>query len=300
MSRRLSKLLNSEFIMSETGLASKTEINLFNPSSKRSTVALGTEHHNIVSRSALAIRVHNVTVAYNGRPVLRSVSFDVLSGQMVGIIGPNGAGKSTLMKAILGLQATDNGTVAVFNESIARCRSRVAYVPQIEDVDWDFPVRVLDVIMMGRSRRLQWGLWPGRHDRRLALEALHLVGMSHFVDRHIRQLSGGQQQRVFIARALCQQADILLLDEPIAGVDAATKHSIFELIQGLTAQNRTILVVNHDLKILKRFDKLLLLNQRVIAYGPPHDVATDENLRRTYGGRLNLLERAEESLRGGQ
>lgn len=286
--------------MTVTKLASETETNPCNRSSKRSAAALETKHHDIEPRSALAISVYNVTVAYNSRPVLRSVSFDVSSGQMVGIIGPNGAGKSTLMKAILGLQATDCGIVTVFNESITRCRSRVAYVPQIEAVDWDFPVRVLDVVMMGRSRRLQWGLWPGRHDRCMAHEALQLVGMSRFMNRHIRQLSGGQQQRVFIARALCQQADVLLLDEPFAGVDAATEHSIFELIERLTAKNRTLLVVNHDLKILKRFDNLLLLNQRVIAYGPPHEVATDENLRRTYGGRLNLLERAEESLRGVQ
>lgn len=243
-----------------------------------------------------AISVRNATVSYDGRPVLRSVSFDVMQGEMVGIIGPNGAGKSTLMKAVLGLEPLNAGSVRFFGASIDDCRDRVAYVPQVEAVDWDFPVTVRDVVTMGRAHRLQWRLWPGRKDRNKAMAALEQVGMTAFVDRHIRQLSGGQQQRVFLARALCQEADILLLDEPFSGVDAATEHAIFELIAMLAQEGRTLLLINHDLSVLDRFDKLLLLNQRVVAYGPTDLVASEENFQRTYGGRLNLLERADAAL----
>lgn len=243
-----------------------------------------------------AISARNLTVSYDGRPVLRSVSFDIMQGELVGIIGPNGAGKSTLMKAVLGLEPLNAGSVRFFGEPIDSCRDRVAYVPQVEAVDWDFPVTVRDVVAMGRARRLQWKLWPGKADRKRALEALELVGMSRFVDRHIRQLSGGQQQRVFLARALCQEADILLLDEPFSGVDAATEHAIFDLITKLADEGRTLLLINHDLSVLNRFNKILLLNQRVVAYGPTEVVATDENFQRTYGGRLNLLERADAAL----
>lgn len=258
------------------------------PAITNSTVAAPT--------AAPAISVQNVTVTYENRPALRSVTFDVQRGELIGIIGPNGAGKSTLLKAVLGLTDLDGGAVRFFGESIERCRQRVAYVPQTSAVDWDFPVTVLDVVQMGRYGRLGWFGRPGREDRQQAIESLELVGMSAYTKRHIRQLSGGQQQRVFLARALCQQADILLLDEPFAGVDAATEHAIFELIRKLTDEHRTLLVVNHDLGVLEKFDSLLMLNQRVIACGPTRDIATEENLRRTYGGRLSLLDRAELAL----
>jgi manganese/zinc/iron transport system ATP- binding protein len=247
--------------------------------------------------AASAISVSNATVSYDGRPVLRSVSFNIAPNQMVGIIGPNGAGKSTLMKAILGLVPLNSGKIGFFGESINACRDRIAYVPQTEAVDWDFPVTVLDVVMMGRARRMAFKLWPGKSDRQHARHALDLVDMTDFQDRHIRQLSGGQQQRVFLARALCQEADILLLDEPFAGVDAATEKAIFALIAELTKQGKTLLVINHDLNVLNQFDQLLLLNQHVIAFGPTQQVGTDENLKKTYGGRLSLLEQADESLR---
>lgn len=246
--------------------------------------------------SAMPIRVRNLTIAYDGRPVLRSVSFDVESGRLIGIVGPNGAGKSTLLRAVLGLIPLDAGTVEVFGEPIRRCRQRIAYVPQTEAVDWDFPVTVYDVVLMGRYGRMGWFGRPGRGDREAALDALELVGMSEFRDRHIRRLSGGQQQRVFLARALCQRADILLLDEPFAGVDAATERAIFDLIDRLTEQGRTLLVVNHDLSVLDRFDGVMLLNRRVVAYGPTKQAVTEENLRRTYGGRLSLLEQADAAL----
>ncbi len=247
-------------------------------------------------KASAAISVRGLTVSYGERPVLRSVSFDVSAGQLVGVVGPNGAGKSTLLRAILGLIRCDAGSIAVHGLPFEQCRNRVAYVPQTEAVDWDFPVTVLDVVLMGRTGRLGWFGRPGRADRAAAREGLGLVDMTDYADRHIRQLSGGQQQRVFLARALCQNADILLLDEPFSGVDAATEQAIFELITELAAQGKTLVVVNHDLSILDRFDSVLLLNQQVIAFGLTEKVVTDRNLRRTYGGRLTLLDRADAAL----
>ncbi len=242
------------------------------------------------------IEVVNAMVAYDGRPVLRSVSFTSPKGKLVGIVGPNGAGKSTLLKAILGLVRLDSGTVRVFGQPLKRVRRRVAYVPQTEAVDWDFPVTAMDVVMMGSYAGLGLFGRPGTRQRAAAQLALEQVGMADFAKRHIRRLSGGQQQRVFLARALCQQADILLLDEPFAGVDAATEQAIFDLMDRLTAEGKTLIVVNHDLSVLDRFDLLMLLNQQIVAFGPTEQVATDENLRLTYGGRLSLLERADTTL----
>lgn len=243
-----------------------------------------------------AIEAEGVTVAYDARPVLRSVSFRVMPGEMIGIIGPNGAGKSTLLKCMLGLIRPDYGGVKVFGEPAADARRHVAYVPQTEAVDWDFPVTVRDVVLMGRALEGFLG-WPGKKDRDRAHEALEQVGMASFETRHIRQLSGGQQRRVFLARALCQDAELLLLDEPFAGVDAASEQAIFELIDDIREMGKTVIVVNHDLSILERFDHVLMLNQRVTAYGPPSEVANDQNLSATYGGRLSLLDQADETLR---
>jgi manganese/zinc/iron transport system ATP- binding protein len=217
---------------------------------------------------------------------------------LVGIVGPNGAGKSTLLKAILGLVPCDSGTAEVFGQPVSHSRHRIAYVPQTEAVDWDFPVTVFEVVLMGRYGRLGLLGRPNRQDRRAAMESLERVDMQQYRQRHIRRLSGGQQQRVFLARALCQQAGVLLLDEPLAGVDAATEHSIFELIERLTADGKTLLMVNHDLSVLGRFHTVMLLNQRVIAYGPPAKVVTDENIQNTYAGRLSVLDRADAALRG--
>ena len=242
------------------------------------------------------ILAEGLTVAYDARPVLRSVSFAVAQGEMVGVIGPNGAGKSTLLKCMLGLIRPDYGRVELFGGAVTSNRDRVAYVPQTEGVDWDFPATVFDVVMMGRAR-MGWMGWPGRKDRAAARDALEQVGMTRFAKRHIRQLSGGQQRRVFLARALCQEADLLLLDEPFAGVDAASEQAIFALIDEIRRLGKTVLVVNHDLSILDRFDRVLMLNQRVIAFGKPDDAVHEDNLRATYGGRLSLLDHADETLR---
>ncbi len=244
----------------------------------------------------LPIVASDVTVAYDARPVLRSVSFTLGTGQMLGVVGPNGAGKSTLLRALLGLIEPDYGSIRVFGQRIDKVRTRIAYVPQTEGVDWDFPVTVAEVVLMGRYAAMPWWGRPTRRDRGLAAEALERVGMTDFATRHIRQLSGGQQRRVFLARALCQGADLLLLDEPFAGVDAATEQAIFNLIDQMAQEGKSLLVVNHDLSILERFDRVMLLNERVIALGEPADVVNEENLKATYGGRLSLLDEAEQTL----
>ncbi|MEM1108634.1 MAG: metal ABC transporter ATP-binding protein [Planctomycetota bacterium] len=243
------------------------------------------------------LRATDVTVAYDARPVLRSVSFTLEPGQMLGIVGPNGAGKSTLLKSLLGLIDPDFGSVEVFGQDVEDVRTRIAYVPQTEGVDWDFPITVREVVLMGRYGQKGWFGRPNRGDHEHAHAALEKVGMSQFADRHIRQLSGGQQRRVFLARALCQGAELLLLDEPFAGVDAATEKAIFGLIDQMAAEGKALLVVNHDLSILDRFDRVLLLNQRVVAFGPPEEVVNEASLRATYGGRLSLLDEADETLR---
>jgi manganese/zinc/iron transport system ATP- binding protein len=250
------------------------------------------------TRDVPAIRVRNLMVSYQGRPVLRSASFDVPRGTLVGIVGPNGAGKSTLLKAMLGLARPDSGTVEFFGQPFSSQRQRVAYVPQTGAVDWDFPVTVGDAVLMGRYGRLGLFGRPGAKDRAAADEAMETVGMTAYRDRHIRRLSGGQQQRVFLARALCQQADVLFLDEPFAGVDAATERAIFDLITKLSRSGRTLLLVNHDLSVLDRFDTVMLINGRLVAMGPTRDVVTEQNMRLTYGGKLSLIDRAEAALRG--
>lgn len=243
-----------------------------------------------------ALSVYNVTVSYEAKPVLRSVSFEAGPGRLIGIVGPNGAGKSTLLKTMLGLIEADSGRVEVYGKPVRQARGQVAYVPQREAVDWDFPVTVFDVVLMGRMGRLGWLGRPGRADRLAAESALRQVNMSEFRDRHIRRLSGGQQQRVFLARALAQEGGVLLLDEPFAGVDAATEQAIFDLMDQLTRSGRTLVVVNHDLSVLDRFDAVLLLNRMVVAYGPPSQVVNEANLKKTYGGRLSLLEKADRAL----
>ena len=252
------------------------------------------------STNNVPLQTRNLSVSYAGRSVLRSVSFQLSAGTLTGIVGPNGAGKSTLLRAVLGLIPTDTGEVALFGSSVTKNRPRIGYVPQKQSVDWDFPVTVLDVVRMGRlARKTGWGLLFGRpnaEDRQAAWESLEKLGLHQLADRHIRQLSGGQQQRVFLARALCQQADIYLLDEPLTGVDAGTEETIFSLIDQLKKETKTILLVSHDLSILTRLDQIMLLDRRIVAMGPPQQVATEENLRKTYGGRLSLLDEAEAEL----
>jgi len=240
-----------------------------------------------------AIEVHDLTVAYREKPVLWDVDLEVPRGVLMAIVGPNGAGKSTLIKAMLGLVRAAAGEVRVHGRPYREQRRLVAYVPQRGSVDWDFPTSVLDVVMMGRYGALGWLRRPGRREHEMAMAALAKVGMQDFAARQISQLSGGQQQRVFLARALVQDAELYLMDEPFQGVDAKTERAIVTVLQDLRAQGKTVVVVHHDLETVPEyFDWTLILNVRRIAAGPVEQVFTGENLRVAYGGRVPFTPRA--------
>ena len=242
--------------------------------------------------STPAIEVADLTVAYGEKPVLWDIDLDVPAGTLMAVVGPNGAGKTTLVRAILGLVRPAAGRALVLGRPVDEQRRRVAYVPQRGSVDWDFPTSVHDVVEMGRFGHLGWLRRPGRADREAARAALEQVGIADLAGRQISQLSGGQQQRVFLARALVQDADVYLMDEPFQGVDATTERAIVELLRGLRADGRTVVVVHHDLQTVPEyFDSVTLLNVRRIASGPVAEVFTEENLRLTYGGRAALFAR---------
>ena len=231
-----------------------------------------------------AVKVENLTVHYGPVPALLDVSFEVDKGQLVGIIGPNGSGKSTLIKSVLGFVKPDFGSVKLFGADADEARGQVAYVPQRGTVDWDFP------IMMGRYGHVPWWRDLTSADRKAADEALEMVRMSQYRNRQIGQLSGGQQQRVFLARAMAQDAEILLLDEPFAGVDAATEKAILDVLEQTKRAGRTLLVVHHDLSTAADyFDSLLLLKQRLFAHGTPDLVLHPKLLADVYEGALRVF-----------
>jgi len=237
-----------------------------------------------------AIEVKNLTVSFGPRPALLDVSTTIEQGLLVGVIGPNGAGKSTLIKAILGFVKPDFGSVRILGSPADRARGSVAYVPQRGAVDWDYPITVGEVAMMGRYGHVPWWRDPGPQDRARVDQALEMVRMSEFRERQIGQLSGGQQQRVFMARALAQGADVLLLDEPFSGVDAATERAILDVLNRAKAAGRTLVVVHHDLATAAEyFDRLLLIKQRLYAYGPPQAVLNSELLSEVYEGTLKIF-----------
>jgi manganese/zinc/iron transport system ATP- binding protein len=241
--------------------------------------------------------IHDVTVAYHRRPVIWDVDLALHQPQLAAIVGPNGAGKSTLIKAVLGLVPMASGHVEIFGQPVPRVRQRIGYVPQRESVDWDFPVSVLDVVLMGTYGQLGWIRRPGKAECDWARQCLDKVGLLSYERQQIGQLSGGQQQRVFLARALAQKADIYFMDEPMAGVDAATERTIFHLLEELRQAGKTIIAVHHDLRTVPQyFDYVVLLNVRLVAAGPLETAFTPENLRKTYGGRLALLDAAAEAL----
>jgi manganese/zinc/iron transport system ATP- binding protein len=245
------------------------------------------------------IEVHDLTVSYDKKPVLWNIDVVIPEGQIVGIIGPNGAGKSTLIKAIMGLIPAESGWVKIYGEPLERQRRLVGYVPQRESVDWDFPVTVRDVVTMGTYGRLGLFRRPGRSEHELCDRCLEQVGMSAFANRQIANLSGGQRQRVFLARALAQDSRIYLMDEPFVGVDAATESAIIDLLRALKEQQRTLLVVHHDLQTAPDyFDSILMLNMRLVAFGPTSEVFTTSLLQKTYGGRLTILSEAAEQVAG--
>ncbi len=243
------------------------------------------------------LAIHDLTVAYHRKPVLWDVDLDIPEGKLVAIVGPNGAGKSTLLKACLDLVPKASGEVGIYGLPYKEQRHLVGYVPQRESVDWDFPVSVLDLVAMGTYRSLGWFRRVGKEQRDRALAALEQVGIAHLANRQISQLSGGQQQRTFLARALAQDAKVYFMDEPFAAVDAATEEAIVKILQQLNAQGKTCLVVHHDLATVSHyFDWLVLLNMRIVASGPTEDMFTKENLEKTYGGRLSLLNDAAYAL----
>ncbi|MEM6758127.1 MAG: metal ABC transporter ATP-binding protein [Pseudomonadota bacterium] len=244
-----------------------------------------------VARAASPLSVRGLTVSYHQTPALFSVDVTVRAGALTAIVGPNGAGKSTLLKAALGVVSPLAGSVTVFGKPLDQMRDRIAYVPQRASVDWDFPTRVIDVVLMGMYRRLGLlGRVRSGHKAR-ALQCLDRVGMRDFASRQIGQLSGGQQQRVFLARALAQEADIYLLDEPFSGVDAATEKAIIAVLQELRDAGRTVLAVHHDLSTVPDyFDDIILLNREVIAAGPVADTFVPDLVQRTYGGRLETAQ----------
>ena len=240
--------------------------------------------------TSTAIEVSNLTVSYGPVPALLDISVQIPAGKLIGIIGPNGSGKSTLIKSMLGFVRPDVGSVEVFGQDVASVKGRIAYVPQRGSVDWDFPVTVREVAAMGRYGKRRWWQDLTKEDYHLAGEALEKVRMSEFANRQIGQLSGGQQQRVFMARALAQNADILLLDEPFAGVDAATESAILEVLQDTKASGKTVVVVHHDLATAAEyFDLLLLLKQRLFGFGAPAQVLDPTLLADVYEGNMKVF-----------
>lgn len=235
--------------------------------------------------SPLAIR--GLTVSYGQKPAVFSVDMTVQAGAMTAIIGPNGAGKSTMLKAALGIVTPLSGQVTAFGKPLDQQRARIAYVPQRASVDWDFPTRVIDVVLMGLYRELGLlGRMRARHKAK-AMDCLNRVGMRDFADRQIGQLSGGQQQRVFLARSLAQDADLYLLDEPFAGVDAATEKAIIAVLKSLKDAGKTVVVVHHDLAtVTDYFDRVFLINTRKVTEGTVDEAFTAETLQAAYGGRL--------------
>lgn len=238
---------------------------------------------------APSLEVRDVSVRYNGTVALEAVSFTTNVGERVAVVGPNGAGKSTLFKLIAGLLRPNEGSIRIFGNPPGG-HICIAYVPQRSQIDWHFPVNVSDVVMMGRSGKIGLFRWPHKHDWHLVEQALVQVGMIDLAHRQIGELSGGQQQRVFLARALAQEAEVLLLDEPLTGLDAPSQEAIFTTLDTLKQHGITVLMATHDLdQASARFDRMMLLNHRLIAFGSPAEIFTPANLVRAYGGHLHVL-----------
>lgn len=236
------------------------------------------------------IEIKGLSVSYERKRVLTNIYLTVEQGNIYGVIGPNGAGKSTLFKAVLGLVEPNTGSVKILGADIDEQRKKMAYVPQKNDVDWSFPATVYDIVLMGRYPYKKVFSQMNSEDHRIAMEALNEVGIAALKNRQIGELSGGQQQRVFLARALCQQAEIFLLDEPFVGVDITTEEKIIGILKKLAQDGKTLLVVHHDLSTVKAyFDKTILLNQRLIACGDTETTFSDENIAKAYGGQSPIL-----------
>ena len=237
-----------------------------------------------------SVETHNLTVIYDKKPAIWNIDFTLPTGKIIGIMGPNGSGKSTLLKAIMGIIEPNIGYSKVFDQELDDVRNKVSYVPQRQSVDWDFPASVWDVVAMGRFATKGLFKRLTKADYKLIQESLEKVNMTPFANRQISQLSGGQQQRVFLARALAQNADLYLMDEPFVGVDAATEQAIINLLKSMRDEGKTLLVVHHDLHTAQDyFEHMVLLNSRLVAEGPTSEVFTQEILTDTYGGTLTTL-----------
>ncbi|MDD9311939.1 metal ABC transporter ATP-binding protein [Cytobacillus firmus] len=237
-----------------------------------------------------AISIQDLHVSYFGNEAVTGVSLSVNTGNLVGIIGPNGAGKSTFLKAMLNLIPKDKGAVKVMGKPITEVRKSIAYVPQRNDIDWDFPITVLDAVLIGTYPHLKLFRRPKKKDKEWAMECLQRVGMQEFSKRQIGELSGGQQQRVFLARALAQKADLFFLDEPFVGVDVSSEETIVNILKELCRQGKTVIVVHHDLsKANDYFNQLILLNKELISFGTVEEVFKPDVIAKAYQGQFAFM-----------
>ena len=256
---------------------------------RKTTQHLGWEQRHSHDPNAPILRADGISMRYENGAALEDVSFALDPGERVAIVGPNGAGKSTLIKVITGVQTPTSGQIEIFGHK-PDGHICIAYVPQRTQVEWNFPVTVADVAMMGRIGQMGLFRNPSAKDWQIVRDALDVVGMGHLYKRQIDELSGGQQQRMFIARALAQEAELILMDEPMTGLDIPSQDAIFEILDRLQADGVTVLVSLHDLKMAsERFDKIMLLNKKLLAIGPAEETLRSENLLRAYGGTLQLL-----------
>jgi len=243
------------------------------------------------------IEAHNLTVLYGRKPAIWNVDFKLPEGQVIGIMGPNGSGKSTLLKSIMGVVTPTTGYTKVYDQELNQVRHKVSYVPQRQEIDWDFPASVWDIVSMGRFHVRGLFKRLTSEDNDIIQESLEKVNMLGFAKRQISQLSGGQQQRVFLARAIAQQGELFLMDEPFAGVDIATEEMIVDLLKEMKDQGKTLVIVHHDLHTAQSyFDHLVLMNTRLVACGKTSDVFTDQILTDTYGGKLTTISKISQEL----
>ncbi|WP_139367512.1 metal ABC transporter ATP-binding protein [Bacillus alkalicellulosilyticus] len=243
------------------------------------------------------LQVSNLSVYYDNFKAIENISFTSEAGNLIGVIGPNGAGKSTMLKAILGLERSIADQVTIFDKPIKKVRKQIAYVPQRNEIDWDFPVLVEDVVMMGRFVHIPWFKRPSNIDKEVVLTSLEKVGMEDFRKKQIGELSGGQQQRVFIARALAQEADLFFLDEPFVGIDITSEEIIVDILKDLKENHKTVFVVHHDLsKVEQYFDQIMLVNKELIAYGNVKDTFTLDLLGKTYKGQIKMFQNKDQMM----
>ncbi len=251
-------------------------------------------HHSNLAWDNYTIQVENITVSYEKKTVLSNINFTIHSGKLYGLIGPNGAGKSTLFKSILGLVTPDTGNIKINNSNISDIRNKIAYIPQKEEIDWTFPATVFDIVLTGRLPDKKRFESYTALDKQKTKQAIVKMGLSEFSNRQIGDLSGGQQQRVFIARALCQEAELLFFDEPFVGVDVITEQKIMSIIKKLVEEKKTVIMIHHDLsKVKEYFDDIIMVNQRLIAHGKTTEVFVEGNITKTYGGRLAILQETD-------